>query len=258
MAGKLPWFPFYYRDFFDDEKVQLMSNAQVGMYLRLLAHQWQEGSLPNDPTALSRLALAGPGEEEGMLALVRVCFAKNGRVKRLLNLRLEQVKKEQEEKDQVNQARARKGGLARSMLQAQYKHSLSSAQASYSESESESESESDLKTSSSVSQKKPSSGVPDPVTILSQAEEVLTFMNTKTGKHFRVKHPNGTETENVKLLRVLFGKGYTVTNIIQVIANRRQKWDGDPKMQEFLRPSTLFRASNFTNYFGELGKGLPT
>lgn len=150
MAQLLPWFPFYYSDFFKDEKVQVMSNAQVGMYLRLLAHQWHEGSLPNEQTALARLALAHPGEEEELLCIIRACFVKNGRAGRLVNARLKQVKKEQEEKDQVNQERARKGGLARSRKQAESKQTLSSAQASYSESESESSS------SSSVLRKEPS------------------------------------------------------------------------------------------------------
>jgi uncharacterized protein YdaU (DUF1376 family) len=150
----LPWFPFYDRDFFMDEKVKVMSNAQVGMYLRLLSHQWQEGSLPNDELALSRIALANPCEADELTTLVRACFVKNGRAGRLLNARLTQVKKEQEEKDQVNRDRARKGGLARSRQQAELKHDSSTAQGQ--PKLAESESESDPKTSSSVSQKKPS------------------------------------------------------------------------------------------------------
>jgi uncharacterized protein YdaU (DUF1376 family) len=55
MASSYPWFPFYVDDFFLDEKVQCMNHAQVGMYLRLLSLQWQEGSIPSDPTKLSAI-----------------------------------------------------------------------------------------------------------------------------------------------------------------------------------------------------------
>lgn len=88
------------------------------------------------------------------------------------------------------------------------------------------------------------------------AEEVIGFLNERTGKHFQSRHPNGDPTKALMLVHSLLKKGYTPINLRQVVANRCLKWRDDQKMEEFLRPETLFRASNFTNYLGELGKGV--
>ncbi len=89
-----------------------------------------------------------------------------------------------------------------------------------------------------------------------EAEIILAFLNERTGKHFQARHPNGDPTKALQLVQVLIEKGYTELNLRQVVANRCLKWRNDPKMAEFLRPETLFRASNFESYFGELGKGV--
>ncbi len=83
---------------------------------------------------------------------------------------------------------------------------------------------------------------------------LIGFLNERTGKHFLVRHPNGEPTKAYQAVSVLLTKGYSELNIRQVIANRCLKWRDDQKMQEFLRPETLFRPSNFSNYVGELGK----
>ena len=44
--NKLQWFPFYGRDFFFDEHVKTLTLRQQGVYLHLLWHEWEEGSLP--------------------------------------------------------------------------------------------------------------------------------------------------------------------------------------------------------------------
>ena len=90
------------------------------------------------------------------------------------------------------------------------------------------------------------------------AEEAIRFLNERTGKHFHPRHPNGDPTKALTAVHSLLKKGYSMTNLRQVIANRCLKWRDDPKMEEFLRPETLFRPSNFTSYLGELGKGMKT
>lgn len=85
------------------------------------------------------------------------------------------------------------------------------------------------------------------------AEGLLSFLNERTGKKFQARTPKGHPTKNLLLLSHLLKQQYSETQIRQVIANRWLKWGQDPKMQEFLRPSTLFRPSNFENYLGELG-----
>ena len=59
---KLPWFQFWGRDFFEDERVKLMSNAQIGMYLKLLQHQWIEGSVPLNIADSSSMDLHHAGQ----------------------------------------------------------------------------------------------------------------------------------------------------------------------------------------------------
>jgi uncharacterized protein YdaU (DUF1376 family) len=50
-----PWFPFYVEDFFTDKNVREMDDAEIGLYLRLLAMQWQEGAIPADLERLARI-----------------------------------------------------------------------------------------------------------------------------------------------------------------------------------------------------------
>lgn len=102
----------------------------------------------------------------------------------------------------------------------------------------------------------PPAGESSPVSLWKSAEEVIGFLNERTQKKFQARHPNGDPTQGLNAVHSLLKKGYTLANLRQVIANRCLKWRGDPKMEEFLRPETLFRPSKFTSYFGELGKGV--
>jgi hypothetical protein len=42
-----PWFRFYPDKFWRDEAVQLLNYRQIGMYLKILSHDWTEGSIPS-------------------------------------------------------------------------------------------------------------------------------------------------------------------------------------------------------------------
>lgn len=94
---------------------------------------------------------------------------------------------------------------------------------------------------------------PNGTQLWADAEALLEFLNQRTGKHFEAKKPDGSRTKTITLIHTLLKNQYTPVQIKQVIANRWLKWGSDPKMQEYLRPSTLFRPSNFENYLGELG-----
>lgn len=52
---KVPAFQFYPKDFLSDERVQMMSYTERGLYITLLCSCWLEGSLPADPGALAKL-----------------------------------------------------------------------------------------------------------------------------------------------------------------------------------------------------------
>lgn len=51
--GKSPSFQFYAADFITD--TQAWTNKQVGMYIRLLSHQWINGKIPRDYSKLSMI-----------------------------------------------------------------------------------------------------------------------------------------------------------------------------------------------------------
>src|SRR5262249_27618859 len=56
---KLPYFPFYVRDFVSDAKVEARTTEEVGAYVLLLCKAWQQdpaGSIPADDTILARWA----------------------------------------------------------------------------------------------------------------------------------------------------------------------------------------------------------
>ncbi len=79
-----------------------------------------------------------------------------------------------------------------------------------------------------------------------QALEVLQFLNEKTGRTYR---PVDT---NLKLIVARLKSGASVMDCSQVIAKKTREWKDDPKMAEYLRPATLFNATKFEQYFGEL------
>lgn len=79
-----------------------------------------------------------------------------------------------------------------------------------------------------------------------QAEEVLLFLNEKTGRRYR---PQGA---NLKLIIARLKSGVSVQECRQVIAKKVREWSVNPDMEIYLRPKTLFSATNFEQYLGEL------
>jgi uncharacterized protein YdaU (DUF1376 family) len=77
------WFPFYPNDFLASSKVALLTTEEIGAYLLLLCHAWQDPqcSLPNDDEALSKL-----GRIKGDVTALRSCFTVKKH--RLINERL--------------------------------------------------------------------------------------------------------------------------------------------------------------------------
>ncbi len=81
-------------------------------------------------------------------------------------------------------------------------------------------------------------------------EQAIALLNEKTGKSFRVRHPDGTLTHGADLVRRILKKGYTLQDVRIVIARQCREWGADDKMARCLTPETLFRLSNFTKYRG--------
>ena len=79
-----------------------------------------------------------------------------------------------------------------------------------------------------------------------QARRVLEFLNEKTGRQYR------PVDANLKMIEARLKEGATETECRQVIAKKRREWEGDEKMSAYLRPATLFNATKFAQYQGEL------
>lgn len=79
-----------------------------------------------------------------------------------------------------------------------------------------------------------------------QAIDVLNFLNVKTRRLYR------PVDANLKLIIARLNSGATVMDCRQVIAKKTREWKDDHKMVEYLRPATLFNATKFEQYMGEL------
>jgi len=76
-------------------------------------------------------------------------------------------------------------------------------------------------------------------------QQAVSFLNEATGKSYQAD-----TQETVKVLRARENAGVTLDQIKQVITSKSAKWKDDPKMSEFLRPTTLF-GNKFDNYLAE-------
>lgn len=96
-------FPFYPADFLLG--TALMSDAQVGAYMRLLCYQWNDGSLPKDENLLAQLARTEKINIEAILSKFR-----EGSDGRLRNQKLEKVRKSLNAYRKTRSDNGRKGG----------------------------------------------------------------------------------------------------------------------------------------------------
>ncbi len=70
-------------------------------------------------------------------------------------------------------------------------------------------------------------------------------MNKKTGKNFK-----SDSSKTRKLIDARFNEGYTIEDFRKVIDTKVAQWKGDPKMDGYLRPETLF-SNKFEGYLNE-------
>ena len=97
-------------------------------------------------------------------------------------------------------------------------------------------------------ERKDMSGKPDPDP--DSPAGVLSYLNAKAGKRFR------PVAANLRLAKARLAEA-SAEEIRAVIDAKCRQWRGDPKMVEYLRPETLFGATKFAQYLGELGAGPP-
>jgi uncharacterized phage protein (TIGR02220 family) len=102
----------------------------------------------------------------------------------------------------------------------------------------------DLETYKEETEKEdPLSGKPDDAPPYS---EIISFLNEKSGKNFR-SASEATRTH----IHARWKDGFRMEQFKAVIEKKCAEWKGDPKMDKFLRPQTLFIPSNFEAYLNE-------
>ncbi|MGO5616137.1 conserved phage C-terminal domain-containing protein, partial [Staphylococcus aureus] len=79
-------------------------------------------------------------------------------------------------------------------------------------------------------------------------KEIIDYLNEKTGKKFSHK-----SKVNQKLIQARFNEDNSKEDFFTVIDNMTAQWKGNPKMDEYLRPKTLF-SGNFDNYKNQTAK----
>ena len=92
MEGKPPAFQFYAKEWLAD--TAYLTPAQQGCYIRLLAHQWVEGPLPDKADELRRRLALNARDFAGIWKVLAKHFPKNGHGT-IANPRLEEVRKVQ-------------------------------------------------------------------------------------------------------------------------------------------------------------------
>jgi len=88
--------------------------------------------------------------------------------------------------------------------------------------------------------------------------EIIGMLNELAGTRFRE-----SSKANRNLIRARWNEGFRLEHFHAVIVDRVKKWGVDGKMVEYLRPKTLFNASNFESYLNgrtdarSTGAGIP-
>lgn len=84
---------------------------------------------------------------------------------------------------------------------------------------------------------------------LTQARDILDYLNRNAGRTFRPVEAN------LKLIVARLKSGATPLQCREVVFAKCEQWGKDAKMAEYLRPATLFNATKFEQYLGELRNG---
>lgn len=90
------------------------------------------------------------------------------------------------------------------------------------------------------------SGEPD------SAKQILNHLNEQASRSFK------PVDSTMRLIRARLSEGATVEECKAVIDFKVADWLDDKKMSQYLRPETLFNATKFAGYLGQLGSEQPT
>ena len=77
------------------------------------------------------------------------------------------------------------------------------------------------------------------------AAQILNYLNSKRASDYK------PTKSNIGLITARLNEGFSTEDIIRVIDNKIIEWGGSRKMEKYIRPSTLFNATKFSQYAGE-------
>lgn len=84
--------------------------------------------------------------------------------------------------------------------------------------------------------------------IVPQVKEIIDYLNQKLGTHYK------SSTGNTKsLIKARLNEGFKIDDFKKVIDKKYKSWHGDEKMNQYLRPQTLF-GTKFESYLNEADK----
>ncbi len=83
-------------------------------------------------------------------------------------------------------------------------------------------------------------------------EQIVKYLNDKTGKNFKVSSKTTKRHINARL-----NEGFVLEDFKQVIDNKVNEWINDKKMNQYLRPETLF-GTKFEGYLNQEQKSITT
>jgi uncharacterized phage protein (TIGR02220 family) len=251
MTNKSPAFQFYPGDFLSDENVICMSFEERGIYITLLSNCWIQGSIPADHNKLEKL-LPGINDPSSLNNVLERFNEMPGNPDRLINNRLE---KEREKQDNFRDSKSESGKRgAEKRWENHEKKPLNSTAMNDSASNSDAidlplaknSSLSSSSSSTSSSNNKPLSGSGK-----EKEKEILEYLNQKAGKKYK---PIPT---NLKFISGRLSEGYSPEDLKRVVDCKVKEWKGDPKMDKYLRPITLFNPSKFAGYANEMAPAKP-
>ena len=235
MENRPPAFQFYPADYLSDMNVILMDNQQGGCYWKLMCQEWLANGkgIPKDVNQLAKIC-GESGEEMAMLwEGIKKCFKPHPKDDtKLIHPRLEKERKKINDNRKKRAKAGKQGANARWQT---HGNRIAKPMAKNGSSSSSSTS-----TSTSVVNKSK-----EPLEIKETSKAVIDYLNKVTGKHFKYTDAN------IIIISARLAEKYTLGDIKRVVDIKSAEWLGSKKMDKFLRPSTLFRKSNFDNYANE-------
>ncbi|UCD07832.1 MAG: DUF1376 domain-containing protein, partial [Candidatus Aenigmatarchaeota archaeon] len=177
--NKPPAFQFYPKDFTSDINVKSMELEEVGAYILLLCHVWEEEGLPNDLRKI-KACLNNSPKAQKIFENIKHCFyIKN---EKIFNRRLDQERRKQKEwrkksrlgglkSAETRRLKSIKGGLTKEQPPLEGSLASGTNQSPTLQSSSSSSSSSAIKEKKEIHKEK--------------IAEVLKYFNKKTGKNFR-------------------------------------------------------------------------